>query len=496
MAIKASDVVNLATSCIGIDKRKVIDAYNAHKPLASGYSVKYTDAWCDTFLSYLFIKLNAVDLIGGTECGVERHIQIFKMKGIWNEDGTITPPVGAIICYNWDDNTQPNDGFADHIGIVEKVEGRTIHTIEGNTGGGGGRVDRCWVPLGDGNIRGFALPKYSPETSVSHEKPKTESKNSPGGNFGKTVSKVDITKPIIDVSEWQREIDWEKVKPQIGGAIIRVAYGTKKTDDFVTRNLDECDRLGIPYGVYIYSLAFSEAMAKEEAAKVLGIIKGRKLSLPAYVDLEETKHGWNAKAVAKAFCEYIAASSKYGYGVYSGEYYFNNFIKGASLPNASLWIARYNKNDGSKGNKPSIGMPYDAWQYTSVGKIAGINGNVDMNEFFKTFDGSPAASTPAPKVEAAKSIDVIAKEVIDGKWGNGEERIKRLTAAGYNAGRVQEVVNQMLGGAPKHATYVVQPGDTLSGIASKFNTTYLKIAADNGITNPNRIYPGQELIIK
>ena len=68
--IKASDVIALAESCIGIDKRKVIDTYNAHKPLAIGHVVQYYEPWCDTFLSYLFIVLDAVDLIGGTECGV------------------------------------------------------------------------------------------------------------------------------------------------------------------------------------------------------------------------------------------------------------------------------------------------------------------------------------------------------------------------------------------------------------------------------------------
>ena len=72
-----------------------------------------------------------VDLIG-TECGVERHVQIFKEKGIWIEDGTITPEPGYIIVFNWGKDSQPNDGFSDHIGVVDSVKNGTITCIEGN----------------------------------------------------------------------------------------------------------------------------------------------------------------------------------------------------------------------------------------------------------------------------------------------------------------------------------------------------------------------------
>ena len=88
---RASDVISVMQGWIGTYKRQIIDLYNSHKPLAQGYAVKYTDAWCDTTVSACFIKVNATDLIGGTECGVERHIQLFKKKGIWNEDGNIIP---------------------------------------------------------------------------------------------------------------------------------------------------------------------------------------------------------------------------------------------------------------------------------------------------------------------------------------------------------------------------------------------------------------------
>lgn len=110
MGVTAQDVLNVMRSWIGFSEangkfKQIIDLYNSHKPLARGYAVKYTDEWCDTTVSAAAIKAGAVDLIG-TECGCEEHVKIFKNKGIWIEDGTITPQPGDIIVYNWDDNTQ------------------------------------------------------------------------------------------------------------------------------------------------------------------------------------------------------------------------------------------------------------------------------------------------------------------------------------------------------------------------------------------------------
>lgn len=163
--VTAGKILDIYRSWIGYSEangkhKKIIDLYNAHKPLARGYAVRYSDSWCDTCLSAAFIKAGAVKLIGGTECGVEEHIKIFKKSGIWIEDGTITPKPGDIICYNWDNSSQPNDGYADHIGIVESVSGNTITTIEGNYKDS---VGRRVIPVGWGYIRGYARPRYAVE---------------------------------------------------------------------------------------------------------------------------------------------------------------------------------------------------------------------------------------------------------------------------------------------------------------------------------------------
>ena len=132
----AQDVLNVMRSWIGYSEangkfRQIIDLYNSHLPLARGYAVQYTDEWCDTAVSAAAIQAGCVDLIG-TECGCEKHIEIFKEKGIWIEDGTIVPLPGDIILYNWDCQAQPNDGYSDHIGYVESVSGQMITVMEGN----------------------------------------------------------------------------------------------------------------------------------------------------------------------------------------------------------------------------------------------------------------------------------------------------------------------------------------------------------------------------
>lgn len=165
MGTTATDILNTMREWIGKSRsagthKDIIDLYNSHKPLARGYAVTYSDDYCAATVSAAFIKNDAVDLVGGTECGVQRYIDIFKAKGIWEEDGNVTPERGWIITFNWDDGTQPNDGWADHIGIVEKVNGNSITTIEGNIGG---NVGRRVLQIGDGNIRGYAIPQYAAE---------------------------------------------------------------------------------------------------------------------------------------------------------------------------------------------------------------------------------------------------------------------------------------------------------------------------------------------
>ena len=156
-------VLRAAANLVGVRSgsaahHQLVKDYNSINPLPVGYAVKNSDDWCDVFVTTVFQREGLSHLIG-RECGVERHIQIFKRLGIWNEDGASTPKAGDIITFNWDQDSQQNNGFADHIGIVERVENGLIHTIEGNSGVVG-TVKRNIYRIGHGNIRGFATPRY------------------------------------------------------------------------------------------------------------------------------------------------------------------------------------------------------------------------------------------------------------------------------------------------------------------------------------------------
>ena len=154
-------VLAAAAAMVGVkggsaEHHRLVNDYNSVRPLPVGYAVKNSDDWCDIFTTVIFQREGLSDLIG-RECGVERHIHIFKRLGIWNEDGNSIPKAGDIITFNWDKDTQQNDGWADHIGIIEKVENGIIHTIEGNSNN---EVKRNTYRIGHGNIRGFASPRY------------------------------------------------------------------------------------------------------------------------------------------------------------------------------------------------------------------------------------------------------------------------------------------------------------------------------------------------
>jgi hypothetical protein len=162
MSKTANKVIEQARAWLGRNEasgthKAIIDIYNSHKPLARGYKVKYTDAWCATFVSAVAIKLGYTDIIP-TECGCEEMIKKFKGIGAWIENENRTPQPGEIVFYDWQDNGKgDNVGYTDHVGIVEKVVGNTITIIEGNINNS---VGRRVIKVNAKGLRGYATPKY------------------------------------------------------------------------------------------------------------------------------------------------------------------------------------------------------------------------------------------------------------------------------------------------------------------------------------------------
>ena len=269
----------------------------------------------------------------------------------------------------------------------------------------------------------------------------------------------------IDVSSWQGNIDFGKVKASgIDFVIIRAGYGREvsQIDKCFVQNYNTAKAAGLDVGAYWYSYADSAEDAVKEAKACMEVIKGKKFEYPIYFDLEEQSQfakGRNfCDSVIKAFCGEL---EKNGFlsGLYCSTYYLNNYISNSVAGKYALWVAQYNYRCTYTANK------YGIWQYSSEGRINGISGNVDMdycytdyptivknggyNGYKKTTAEKIAATekkttstatTPAKK----KTVDELAKEVIAGKWAAEDERKQKLTAAGYDYSKVQARVNELM----------------------------------------------------
>lgn len=307
----------------------------------------------------------------------------------------------------------------------------------------------------------------------------------------------------IDVSHYNTPIDWNKVKGQIDFAILKLGnMGDNKKfwlDNSFEHNYSECKRLGIPIGVYVYCYSNQIENARKAGEEVRNYLANKTLELPVYIDMEDNEIKGEGKAklleIINAFNIEIEKGGKWA-GVYANLDWFNNYLnKDAIKKRYTTWIAHYGANE-QKYN----GI-YDMLQYTSKGRVAGCNGNngnVDMNILYRDLiaeiKGTSKNNTPTKK-----SNEEIANEVISGLWGNGEDRKNRLTNAGYNYNEVQAIVNQKLKGnknPSKAEYYTVKKGDTLSGIAKKYNTSVAALQKLNNIKNPNLIYTNQKIRIK
>lgn len=235
----------------------------------------------------------------------------------------------------------------------------------------------------------------------------------------------------IDTS-YANVVDWDKVANEIDFAILQCGYGQDRTsqdDKRFKQSAEACERLGIPYGIYLYSYAKNSAMAEGEAKHALRLAKGRQLSLPIYYDLEESSLGGVAASNMRTFAKLIE-SAGYWCGVYSGEYYYSKNL--SYITAYTRWIARYNSNNGKATTKPSTSN-VAIWQYSSRGKVSGVNGNVDVNIMY----------VDLIKSVTGKDYIQAARDVWAGKYGTNDERTAKLKAEGFDPRIVQHFVNRL-----------------------------------------------------
>ena len=284
---------------------------------------------------------------------------------------------------------------------------------------------------------------------------------------------VQQAKGVIDVSEWQGDIDWAKAKADgVEGVIIRLGYGEgNNADKKAQRNISECKKLGIPFGIYWYSYADTPSLAKEEGADVVAKLKQfgvnpSDLAYPVYYDLEKwTWEGHQPPTDPNVYNNIVnnwySALQSAGYknlGVYSYTSYLRGPLKHADIYAKTAWVAQY----GARMGFDSFSTNSRGWQYTSSGKVDGISGNVDMNAFGNKEYVNGGSSNSATSYEVKGNMGVewrsigaeksvigkpIANEVCDWTQGrvncyqnfeNGAISWTPSTGAHYTTGAIRK----------------------------------------------------------
>ena len=300
-----------------------------------------------------------------------------------------------------------------------------------------------------------------------------------------------MAKRGLDVSHNNGSVDWQAIKNAGFGdfAILRAGYGgnyTNQDDKQFERNIRECERLGIPYGIYLYSYALNTNDAKNEVEHILRLAKkcGKNFKYGIWFDMEDAdnykkKHGMPSNSALVDICyTFCLAVEQAGYftGIYASKSWLENQLKSSKLDRFAKWLAQWS-------SKPTYSGSYVIWQYTSSQMINGKR--FDANQLIKDFATPNQGGGTTPK----KSNEEIADEVIAGKWGNGQDRKNRLTNAGYDYNAIQKIVNQKLG-VTKPSYYKKYTGSSVSlvdalkaiGVNSSMNNRK-KIAKANGISN-------------
>lgn len=347
----------------------------------------------------------------------------------------------------------------------------------------------------------------------------------------------------IDISGWQAGIDLSKVPCDF--AIVKATQGVTFVSGSCDTQVQQAIGLGKPFGFYHY---VDGSGAREEADFFVGHCSGYFGHGIPCIDWESAQNAaWGDTGYLRQLVQRVIDRTGVKPLIYASQGSFPWDV--AQALDCGAWVAQY-ADDRPTGYQDAPwnegAYPCAIRQYSSHGRLDGYSGFLDLDKAYMDADawakyvgpGSVPAPAPAP---ARKSDEQLADEVIAGQWGDGDDRRNRLAQAGYDYDAVQSIVNaklqpprksngqiadEVIGGAwgngddrrnrlaqagydpdaiqdivnarlqPQEAYYTVRSGDTLSGIASRYGTSYQAIAALNGLANPDLIYPGQTLRVQ
>ena len=209
--------------------------------------------------------------------------------------------------------------------------------------------------------------------------------------------------PIMDVSRWQGNIDWDKVKASglVSGVMLKTVSTNRKLskrkdglyiDPTFEHNYAECKRLGIPVGVYYYTYAVSHTSADAELSLLKTALTGKTFELPICVDVEDNKLRKLGKQALTDLTAYaLATIEQWGFYalLYTGLKFGENrlYMGGAALRKYDVWLARYprDKSNTKPEDKPKTDFSFGMWQYTSTASVPGVSGNVDLSHAYKDY---------------------------------------------------------------------------------------------------------------
>lgn len=347
----------------------------------------------------------------------------------------------------------------------------------------------------------------------------------------------------IDISNWQADLDLSKVPCDF--VIVKATQGAGYVSDSCDAHVQQAIALGKPFGFYHYVGGYGATAEADFFIDNCAGYFGR--GIPC-IDWEEADNAaWGDTDYLRRLVQRVIDRTGVRPLIYASESLYPWDV--AQALDCGAWVAQYaDMNPTGYQDAPWNEGAYECAirQYSSHGSLDGYAGNLDLDKAYMDaaawakYAGSKSAPAPAP-APAGKSNEQIADEVIAGQWGNGDDRRNRLASAGYDYDAIQSIVNDKLQpsmksneqvadevingawgngddrrnllaqagydydavqsivneklGASAQQTYTVQSGDTLSGIASAYGTSWQRLADINGIADPNIIYPGQVLTI-
>lgn len=310
----------------------------------------------------------------------------------------------------------------------------------------------------------------------------------------------------IDISHHQGDIDFNKLKGNIDFAMVRTSYGSFYEDRKYKRNINGLERIGVPYGLYHFSYATSIEEAKKEAVGFINIIKKYNPTYPVVIDIESSNRTTNVKNdtlvdITDTICSMIENAGYYVM-IYANLDYFNGKLNSSKLDRYDKWLAQWS-------SKPTYNKNFGIWQYSSKGTVPGITGNVDLNVSYKDY---PSIINKNKKESEIGQDNITNDQNYVVKKGDTLTKIAKLykttyqNLASYNnisnpnkiyIGQIIKIPNSFDEVAP--SKYIVKKGDSLTSIAKRYNKNWKSLYEDNKKVignNPNKIYPGQVLVIK